>query len=136
MRTRRRNDLPPCGELRPDDGIDPRTLFRREERSWSRTRDRRLCGQVAEALSLALGELAGNAWTDGLSIVSVEPAPDSSRLKVSVEYAGRDADDTRAAFAQLRGLGAHLRWEVGAAISRRRVPELVFELASVPGGEP
>jgi len=134
MRARGRRDLPPCGELRPDDGIDPRILFRREERNRNTTRDRRLCGQVAQALSLALGELAGEDWTDGLCVMSVEPAPDTSRLRVRVSYTGRASDDARAAFARLCGQSAHLRWEVGAAISRRRVPELVFELA--PGGEP
>ena len=65
----------------------------------------------------------------GLYVVSVDPAPDSSRLLVSVAPLDRN-DDTAAAtyLTKLAALSGRLRSEVAASISRRKTPELAFRV--------
>jgi len=83
-----------------------------------------LCGQVKDALHVALAGCA-DPVLQGLTVVGVEPAPHTGRLRVLVtaEAGERAAAET----AVLRAAG-FLRGEVAAAISRRYAPELVFEV--------
>ncbi len=97
-------------------------------------KDRQVCRQVFEALSLALAELDEPSLAD-LTVASVDPAPDASRVVVTlvVDHADVDVDAARAALAELM---PELRAEVAAELTRRRVPELVFRLAPPGPGEP
>lgn len=100
-----------CAEPDPDDGLDFR-VSGRAHGGRNVIRDLRLCGEVARILSLELAEVL---------VDRVEPAPDTSRLRVWVHTDDLDAVLRRAAF---------LRAAVAAGIRRRRAPELVF--AAVP----
>jgi ribosome-binding factor A len=90
-----------------------------------------------QALSLALADSADDVLRE-LTVVSVEPAPDVSRLLVSVApvlAAGRGAGEV-SAIDVLTRLNAAARWlrsEVASAITRKRAPELMFVI--VAGGE-
>ena len=125
---RRRDDQPPCDELGPDDGIDPRILFRNEEpRSRDDRKNSQLCAQAARALHFALAGVCHDPLLQQLDVVSVEPAPDARRLRVIVRVPADDTpiDDVRERLVQAHGL---LRSAVAAAVSRRKAPELVFEV--------
>src|SRR5215472_402012 len=75
---------PLCSELGPEDGIDPRDLLREAARKKGGRKTLQLCGQVAEALNYAFAAICNDDVVRELSVVTVQPAPDESRLLVSV----------------------------------------------------
>jgi ribosome-binding factor A len=131
---RRRPALPPCDELGPDDGIDPRHLTDRRTSRDDRVKTRQLCAQVARAVALRLTCFDDPRLSE-LEVVTVRPSPDSSRLAVCLRppHPDGDRDATEDLLTRVRG---ELRADVAASIHRRRTPELVFELhtAASPGG--
>ena len=80
-----------------------------------------------------MDQLGRLEWAADLFVEEVTPAPDASRLRVAVGVY-RDLPMTQALerVEQLARHAAQFRWELGRAISRKRVPELFFELG---GGE-
>ena len=124
----RLEDLP-CDELRPEDGLDSRA-HKKKRRRKVRRKDHQLCKQVFQALSMALACLQHLPWAARLYIESVTPAPNAARLKVAVAtWDPLSREEATHALSQVRGQAASLRWEVGAAICRKRVPELFFVMA-------
>jgi ribosome-binding factor A len=128
-----------CDDLGPDDGVDPRTESRS---SWNagpvRVPNRKalqLCGQVARTLAGVFGE-CGDAVLRELLIESVVPAPNSSRLLVTVSMPSHvleladEAPGDRACRVSKHLERAHglLRAEVATAIHRRRTPDLLFRV--------
>ena len=116
-----------CAEPGPGDGDDPRF----DRRDFSARRPGRkalqLCGQVARTLSAVLAGCGDGVLRD-LLVVSVTPAPNSSRLLVTLAPApGSSADPARVS-ERLEGARGLLRREVAAAIHRRRVPDLTYQL--------
>jgi ribosome-binding factor A len=116
-----------CAEVHPDDGSDPRAFFRKAgSRGRSHHKARQLCRQVAESLDAMLGEL---------TIVSIDPAPDAATLLVTI--AARPSSDTVDP-AQILGwldrVSGRLRSEVASAITRRRVPMLIYRVFEVRSG--
>jgi len=131
---RRRNNQPPCDELGPDDGIDPRILFRNEQpRSRNDRKNHQLAAQAARALQFALGGVCRDPLLQQLDVVSVEPAPDARRLRVIV-HAPSDADSIDDVRARLERAHGVLRSAVAQAIRRRKAPELIFDVR--PRAEP
>jgi ribosome-binding factor A len=143
-----RRALPPCDQLGPDDGIDPREFFRRGGKTSDHRKTRQLCGQVFRALSLGLAELQGEWATleqrpdqtaaQDLMIEAVDPSPDATRLRVTVSLCGGGAmSAAQEAMVRLQQQAGRLRWEVAQAITRKKAPELIFVLAldgEVAGG--
>ena len=89
-----------------------------------------LCRQVERALTWALGQCDDEMLRE-LAVVSVEPAPNSRRLLVSVAPLERLQD----LFELIRHLEAARGWlrsEVAAAITRRKAPELMFRCIEPP----
>jgi ribosome-binding factor A len=65
-----------------------------------------------------------------LKVVSVTPAPDASRLLVTVEpVPPAGAADPGLVLARLGRASGWLRSEVAAAVTRKRAPVLTFRLA-------
>jgi ribosome-binding factor A len=124
---------PPCDLHDPDDGLDSRE---RSKRHGGERRDHRktgqLCRQVFRALSLALSELeSGSSWAWGLTVDAVDPAPNAARLRVTISFGGtRALDEALEALCRLQRLSGRLRAEVAASITRKKAPELIFELAA------
>lgn len=118
-----------CAEVHPEDGVDPREALKGVSRKSSRRKSRQLCAQVFETL---VGVLAGQAGDDHLrclQVVSVVPAPNLSRLLVTVGPLPMERLDPAAVLEHLDRASPRLRCEVAAAITRRRAPTLVFRLA-------
>lgn len=102
----RNNDVP-CDELGPDDGIDPRILFRNEHRRSPDDRKlQQLCSQSARAMQFALAGLCSDPILQELDVLHVEPAPDSRRLRVVVCPSSRDVH-----VDQVRQRSSPARWE-------------------------
>jgi ribosome-binding factor A len=125
-RKRKADDLKPfAAELGGEDGGDAREFH---ARPWNKPRQasrkgQQLCSQVADILRSVFAGCA-DPILQQLTVVSVQPAPHTGRLLVLVS--ATDTSETVKA-ALVRAVG-FLRAEVAAAVSRRNVPELVFEV--------
>ncbi len=107
--------------------LDAEALFRPADAKVER-KTRQLCREVERTLSCALGDCR-DALLRELVVVGVEPAPDASRLAVRVLLPPADVDG-RLVREHLERMRGHLREEVARAVSRKRAPELTFELAA------
>jgi ribosome-binding factor A len=127
-----------CAELSDDDGVAPHAQSRPDpgarhhQGRFREGLDRKavqLCHQVAETLEEVLAE-CGDAVLQSLRVLDVEPAPDASRLLVTVAadaWTQGDADPGRIHSHLARAAG-HLRGEVAGAITRKKAPVLVYRL--------
>jgi ribosome-binding factor A len=117
-----------CAEVHPDDGVDPKLSPKGGASRKGDRKARQLCGQVADTLSLVLGQ-GGDEVLQGLYVASVEPAPDASRLLVTVGSLPAEGLDPVAVHEHLERHSARLRGEVAAAITRRKAPTMVYRYA-------
>lgn len=127
-----------CGELQEDDGGDPRQLFKTDERLNNQSRkSRQLCNQVAQTLGLVLAGEFDDARLQGLEVVSVEPAPNASQLLVTLlTDEPCDSVETQEIMKRLTAVSGRLRWEVAAAITRKRTPRLSFRVLGRGDADP
>jgi ribosome-binding factor A len=128
-----------CADIHPDDGVDPKELFRPTRRTKPVDRKTlQLCSQVADTLNLVLSGECADEFLQCLQVVEVRPAPDASQLLVLVSPSSVDpVPDPAAVMQHLAAANGRLRAEVASAIVRRRAPKLVFQYVarSVPGEE-
>jgi ribosome-binding factor A len=83
-----------------------------------------LCRQIERALSVALeGELLRD-----LTVQSIIPAPDSTRLLATFAYHGPASIPTDAILDALKKQHPHLRAAIAAAIHRKKTPELTYHV--------
>jgi ribosome-binding factor A len=120
-----RGSPPPCSDLGPGDGEDPRYDVRHSGRVGNR-KALQLCGQAARALSGLLAESTDSVLRD-LAVVSVVPAPSTARLLVSVTATDRSSVEV---LEHLARASAWLRSELAASVHRRRAPDLAFRVAT------
>jgi len=118
-----------CAQLGPDDGIDPRSFSRGSHGRIANRKARQLCAQISETLSLVLqGECDDDLLRD-LLVESVVPAPDSTRLLVTVAPSpAAGALSPGPIMERLAHATGKLRSEVAGAINRKKVPELIFRV--------
>jgi ribosome-binding factor A len=89
-----------------------------------------LCRQVAVTLQEVLAECR-DPRLQALAVQGVEPAPDASRLLVTLVLdGGAGPADLAEAHARLLRASGHLRSEVASAITRKRAPVLVYRIAA------
>ena len=128
-----------CANPSTDDGVGPRARLwqpspaRPPHGQSAAGLDRKaiqLCHQVAETLEEVLAE-CGDSVLQDLRVVDVEPAPDASRLLVTVAVDGlpQDRQNLVRVHERLTRASGHLRSEVASAITRKRAPVLVYRLA-------
>lgn len=118
-----------AAELGSEDGGDPKEFHRKP---WDNPKRQgrkamQLCEQVKEALHFALATCSDPVLQD-LTVLSVEPAPHSGRLRTIVAIPGDGEFGQTEAAEHLGRAAGMLRAEVAAAIHRRYTPELVFEV--------
>ncbi len=123
-----------CDEAWPDDGVDPRRDGPDHPAAKPGRPGRKalqLCRQVQRALDFALGTGCRDPLLRELRVVSVEPAPHSGRLRVTLQLdpsvKGVEVCDV---MRHLEGAAGKLRSEAAAAIHRRKTPELAFCILS------
>lgn len=109
----------------PFDTIDPSIYFGSSSRRPPDRKTFQLCRQVERTLSIVLaGECDDDLLRDVL-VASVEPAPDASRLLVTVVPTDPRVD-ADAVLERLRVHKGRLRVALASAVHRKRVPELMF----------
>lgn len=110
-------------------GVDPALFFTPIHESGRGDRKvQQICKEVERTLGYALGS-CGDPLLGELTVMAVEPAPDASRLLVSL-YASRAGLDARELIERLDKVKARFREEVAAVLQRKRTPELSFRLAA------
>ncbi|HEV3257194.1 MAG TPA: hypothetical protein VG013_09965 [Gemmataceae bacterium] len=110
--------------------MDPRKSFREGPRKVANRKALQLCGQVARTLNEVLHVGCGDDVLRDLMVEAVVPAPDSTRLLVTVCCSPASAPiESGRVLEHLAGAHAMLRLEVAAAIHRKKVPELSFRVA-------
>jgi ribosome-binding factor A len=121
--------LSACAEIGPEDGRDPRLERRDAPRKVPNRKALQLCAQVARTLASLFAAECGDEVLRDLQVESVVPAPNASRLLVSVSLAWPANSTVRQQAAEhLERARGKLRSEVAAAVNRRRVPDLVFRI--------
>jgi ribosome-binding factor A len=127
-----RKKAPPCAELGPEDGQDPRMFFRKPTGKVTNRKALQLCAQVARTLSTVLAGECDDDLLRDLLVESIHPAPDSMHLLVTVSVtAAAGTVDRNQVLERLHRAYGMLRREVAAVIHRKRVPELTFCVAVV-----
>lgn len=122
--------LESCGEIHEEDGVDPREFFKPERNPRKQNhKAKQLCRQAAETLELVLSGETRDPRLRCLRVVSVQPAPDASRLLVTVtaDCSGEEFDRGETE-ARLQASAGRLRTAVAASITRRKAPMLAFVL--------
>lgn len=124
---------PSTRRTRRDAMADPRRVFAPGAGRPAVKNDRKtmqLCSQVQRTVEqVLLGDLDDDILRN-LYVMSVEPAPDESRLLVTVgPYASGVDIDPAQVIAHLGAASGHIRSEVAHAITRRKAPSLVYQVA-------
>jgi ribosome-binding factor A len=88
-----------------------------------------LCAQVARTLHLILLDSQDDDLRD-LMVLEVLPLAGTGSLLVRVSYPAQRPDDLPRVQEKLSGAAKALRCEVASAITRRRAPELLFQVVS------
>ncbi|MCA9214990.1 MAG: hypothetical protein KDB27_18100 [Planctomycetales bacterium] len=90
-------------------------------------KDQQLCSQVSHALSYCIGEGEPQEIMECVRVESVVPAPDASRLMVTVSFDSSDKSITYDSVVQaLESNNSRLRFEVSQTINRKKTPQLAF----------
>ncbi len=117
-----------CSEPGDEDGADPKRYFsQRSDRSGHKSVQ--LACHVARTLRQVLAGESGEEVLQNLSIIEVEPAPDSTHFLVVVTGPMAESE----ALAALGHAAAWLRTEVATSVRRRQAPNLTFRF--IPGEE-
>ena len=125
--------LQSCGEIREDDGIDPREYFRHKPDSNKHNRKAlQLCQQVLQTLQLVLTD-CDDSLIQSMDLVTVTPNPDSSCMRVHV--ACGETCSMNEAYEALQRQASRLRFEISKSIHRKRVPNLVFAITLTNGDD-
>lgn len=96
-----------------------------------------LCKQTFRALCQSLAGDCGDPVLQNLVLESVTPAPDATRLLVTVLAKPADAPvDLTCIFHRLEQVKGMLRAAVASAIYRKKAPELTFLVLPMPEVQP
>jgi ribosome-binding factor A len=92
-----------------------------------------LCSQVAETLNYVLSGDCDDELLQNLQVASVVPAPNASQLLVTVYpvVAGGAAIEAAEVRRRLSQASGRLRTEVARSITRKKAPNLLFQVVEV-----
>jgi ribosome-binding factor A len=120
-----------CAEPRPDDGLAPHLLRRRERPRNGGGRDGRqaqYCKAVLRALDAGLAGVCGDPRLKDLAVHAVEPCPGGGRLLVIVAAPAAAASAVAELEGALQQAAGLLRSVVAGEVNRRRTPHLSFRV--------
>ena len=106
--------------------MDPKDFFRKTSNRGPGRKVMQLCGQVQQALYWILGSEAGDEKLALLEVLSVAPAPDSTRLLVTLQAS--PAMSLPETLERLQNASKAIRSEVAASIHRKKAPDLVYRM--------
>jgi hypothetical protein len=112
-------------EMLPGDGADPRNDRDDLDRKVPNRKALQLCSQIRDCLNMCFAD-CGDDLLRELVVEAVVPAPDSRQMLVTVAVA-QDLETPRV-LNHIARAGGKLRTEAAAAIHRKRVPRLLFQI--------
>jgi ribosome-binding factor A len=120
-----------CGQNHEDDCVDPKEYFKPDRQTdKANKKAKQLCRQAAHTLDFVLADCDDESM-EALFVVSVNPAPDSSRLLVTIGAdVSADQLDLNLIRSRLQDQTPRLRAELARSISRKRVPNLIFDVVA------
>jgi ribosome-binding factor A len=125
-----RSQIRSCAQdIGPEDGADPKLFFRKRSEKKLNRKALQLCGEVSRTLQQVLAWELADDLLNLLRVEAVVPAPDSSRLLVTVSVTEAAGIEPGQIMARLRAATGRLRTEIAAAVERRRVPDLAFQVS-------
>jgi len=113
----------------PEDGLNPR-FDRPGARPAGKRKTLQLCREVERTLGAVLSGECDDDLLRELTVLSVVPAPNAGRLLVTVALPASASVPVEEVLRRLLRLAGHLRSEVGAAVSRRKTPELALRVVT------
>jgi len=120
-----------CGEVSPEDGVDPRTLFHKPTRKKTHRKTYQVCKQAEKTLNLVLASESTDPVLRELFVCAVEPNPNSTHLLVIVEaneaVAPLNENEVLEALQRAEG---RLRSALATSINRKRTPQISFRYVS------
>jgi ribosome-binding factor A len=134
MRHRKRSYSPTFdrGRWHPRRAAGPWDPLReRQPRQDTGRKARQLCRQVADTLGLVLAGECQDEVLQNLLVLAVDPAPDASRLLVTLGLDLADGTVTPAdVLSRLDRAAGWLRSEIATAIHRKRTPQLAYRVVA------
>ena len=107
--------------------------LRRKSAAPAQWKAQQLCAQVRQVLEMSLAEFGNDPLLESVFLVSVEPAPNASRLCVTVTADSEEGPvDVPAILDALCELRPMLRREISEEINRKKTPMLVFQFVPPP----
>ena len=126
---RRQSQKPPTNfsaDRSPEDGMDPKEFFRKPGSRGGGRKVMQLCSQVQQALYWVLGAETGDESLALLDVLSVEPAPDSTRLLITLKSPPEMKMEE--SLERLHAASKAIRSEIARSIHRKKVPDLVYRV--------
>ena len=122
-----------CGEIGPEDGIDPRDLLKQFASSKKDRKALQLCRQVERTISLVVsGELDDDRVRD-LQLLSVTPAQHSNHLLVTFQTSSHLPGDALLELdAALFARKGQIRAAIAADINRKKTPDITLRVVNPP----
>jgi len=123
-----------CESLGAEDGVDPRDQRNRKSRSKRGYHEDQVARQAERALSTALSG-STDPVLQVLDVSAVSFAGNSLNVSIALlpDLAGNNLFSRSEIEQALRCASGHLRCVVGDAITRKRVPRLVFSVCDQQG---
>ncbi|MCP4235583.1 MAG: ribosome-binding factor A [Aestuariibacter sp.] len=117
-----------CGEIGPDDGIDPRTIARAMDRKSSSRKGKQLGKEAKQTVSMIFsGELSDPVFQD-IEVIDVSASEDGQFLCVSLTQADTDVElDELLVLEKCQAVQGFLRSAIAETVKRKRVPTIRFD---------
>jgi hypothetical protein len=130
-----------CAEVRPDDGIPPHILKKRQNREVSAStrvppRSLPYLKAVRQCLDAAFGSVCADPLLTDLTVRSLEPLGKGAKLLVVVEAPSAESPHLRIIEASLQRAAGLLRSVVAGEVRRKRTPHLRFRVIPRDAGQP
>jgi len=119
-----------CGEIGPDDGVDPRLVARATDRKTRNHKGKQLGKEARHMLSMVFAGELSDPVLQNLEVIDVSASDDGQFLIVSLAATGTgfEFDETQV-LEKCQAVQGYLRSAIASSVKRKRVPTLKFELA-------
>ncbi len=121
-----------CDSIHPEDGVSPKQISKRNQRSRktarSQYRQRQLCRQVRMGVDDALSGDCADPLLSDLVTIDVRPVAGSSVLEATLVTSERDIETINQIQNRLVAAKGWIRSSVALVITRKRVPEIRFRV--------
>ena len=118
-----------CGDIGPDDGIDPRLIARATDRKTKSHKSRQLGKEAKHTLSMVFAGELGDPIFQQLEVIDVAATDDGQFLIVSLAGMGKSTEATEAQILEkCQAVQGFLRAAIAWSVKRKRVPTFKFKL--------